>query len=107
MFKLKLENIIWWPAIIREPVDGGTVIEHECEFEFELLEQDEFDKLAEVGDRILITGLLRNWKSIGDIDGEKLEFNQGNLEALLQIPYFRASVLRSYMQAVSGAAIKN
>ena len=107
MFQLKKDNSVWWPVTICEPNDGGGVVEHKCQAKFEIVTQDEFDSLAEGGDRNLIKKLLKGWKEIADPEGHDLAFSEENITALLQFPYVRASFLNSYMQAAAGAPIKN
>jgi len=107
MFKLKKENVVWWPVTISEPTDNGEVIEHKCHMLFELVTQNQFDELADKGDRELLAVLVKGWKEILDVDEHPLTFSKEHLDALLQLPYVRASILRAYMQAMSGAPAKN
>ena len=107
MFTLKKENTVWWQVTISEPADGGKVVEHECDVLFELLSQDEYDLLAEAGDIKLLKRLIKGWKHISDANGHDLAFTKDTIDALLQIPFVRTGFLRSYMQAVSGAPVKN
>lgn len=107
MFKLMQKSAVWWPVSINEPIDGGKVAIHPCEIEFELLPQSEYELLAQDGDITLLERLVQGWRDILDERGEPLAFNEDNIQALLQVPYVRSSFLQGYMQAVSGAAVKN
>jgi len=104
MFKLKKSNIVWWPVTINEPADGGLTTEHKCQIQFELVSQDKFDELAEQGDSILLTTLVKGWRELLDENDGELAFNQENINALLQYPYVRAGFIRAYMGAISGTA---
>lgn len=107
MFKLKKSNVVWWPVTINEPTDGGTVIAHECQIQFELVSQDEFDSLANQGDIALLNGLVKGWKEILGTNNKDLPFTAKNTKALFQVPYVRVSFITGYMNAVSGAPSKN
>ena len=107
MFKLKKSNVVWWPVTINEPADGGEVIEHQCQIQFELVNQDKFDELAMQGDIALLNTLVKGWKDILGTNSKDLPFTKKNTEAFFQVPYVRASLITAYMNAVSGAPAKN
>jgi hypothetical protein len=107
MFKLQENSLVWWPVTLKVPADGGNITEHEIEVQFDLISQDEFDEIAQQGDITLLKRFVKGWKSIGDKNGQALEFNEENANSLYQIPYIRSSILYGYMNAVSGAPAKN
>lgn len=107
MFQLKKSNIVWWPATINEPIDGGITTEHKCQIQFELVSQDKFDELALQGDIILLNNLVKGWKEILGTNNKDLPFTKKNTDAFFQVPYVRAALINTYMNAVSGAPAKN
>jgi hypothetical protein len=107
MFKLKKSNIVWWPVTINEPADGGAVIEHQCQIQFELISQDKFDELAQQGDIILLNSLVKGWQEILGTNNKDLPFTKKNTDAFFQVPFVRAALINGYMHAVSGAPSKN
>ncbi|GLX85053.1 hypothetical protein tloyanaT_13050 [Thalassotalea loyana] len=106
MFKLKSENVVLWPVIINEPVDGGKVKKHKCQVRFKLLKQAEFD-LFYTDDRALLKQVIKGWEGLGDESGELLEFNEDNLQALTDIAFVRSSLISGYLSANTGAQVKN
>jgi hypothetical protein len=107
MFKLKKSNVVWWPVTINEPADGGTVTEHQCQIQFELVSQEKFDELAQQGDIVLLNSLVKGWQEISGTNNKDLPFTKTNTAAFFQVPYVRASLINAYMGAVSGAPAKN
>ena len=107
MFKLKKSNVVWWPVTIKVPTDGGTVTEHQIQVKFELMPQDEFDKLAQQGDINLLQRFVKDWQDINDEYGKALPFNDESSKMLFQVPYLRSAFIYGYMNAVSGAPAKN
>ncbi len=107
MFTLKKSNIVWWPVTINEPTDGGTVTEHKCQIQFELVSQEKFDELAIQGDIVLLNGLVKGWQEILGTNNKDLPFTKKNTDAFFQVPYVRASLINGYMSAASGAPSKN
>lgn len=107
MFKLKENNVVWWPVTITQPEDGGKVTEHKCQIQYELVNQDKFDELARQGDIVLLNRIVKGWQEISGTDNNDLTFTKKNTAAFFQVPYIRVSLINAYMSAVSGAPAKN
>lgn len=114
MFKIAKDRRIKWPVTISVPQSGGTVQKHKIEAEFDLLTQS---RLAEVmasdrnadGDTALLREVLVGWEGVADESGQPVEFSAETRDDLVDIPYVRAALIRSYFEAASGnaAARKN
>jgi len=107
MFKLKKTNIVWWPVTINEPADGGTVVEHKCQIQYELIPQSEYDELAQKGDIALLNRVVKGWQEILGTNNKDLPFTKKNTDALYQLNFVRSSLINGYWLADSGAPAKN
>ena len=83
-FVITKNRRISWPVTIGVPIDGGEVENQECTAEFEILDQDEYDKL--MGNDVLfcqrvVTGF---GDDIQGEDGQPLPFTEENKAALIK-----------------------
>jgi len=107
MFKLKKENVVWWPIVISQPADEGKVDEFECDVQYEILPQDEYDELSAKGDTALLMRVVRNWRGLGDDKGENLTTDDDSKKAMFAFGFVRTSFLKGYWSCCSGAPAKN
>ena len=119
MFKIEKTKKISWPVTINVPQDGGGTKEQQFTGQFELISQKEYDdfyKDAKGGEPAgekdigLARRVLTGWgDDVLDEDGNPLEFNAENKEKLIEIPYVRNGIVRSFIWCMHGnkAAEKN
>lgn len=137
MFKLVRNLTFWWPVKVIEPdpFNPGKTIEYQFEAEFEILDRDE-DKRVKAKRAELLARLskdssetniaqveaelealdegsfrraIRNWRNIGDEDGNPLVFTEETFAAALKHDRVRAGLVKAYRDAVSqdGARLGN
>lgn len=120
MFKIEIhKDPIKWPVTVRIPQDGGKVKKTVFTAHLLLLTQTEYDEVFESnpasGDSALLRKVLVGWgekgkeddikNGIADADGNQLKFSEENLEKLIQIAYFRSSVVTDYIGFMRGQAV--
>ena len=97
-----------WPATIIVAENGGTVSRHPITVDLELIDAEQYRKLAALGDVAVISAIVKGWEAIGDEQGQPLPFTAENRDALAKHVGFANAVLTAYMQAARGeAAEKN
>ena len=107
MFQLMENPTIWWPVQINVPLDGGKSSSHEIQIKFEILEVDEYERLANLNEQALFVRVIKGWKDIETPQGNVFEFSDQHLIEFLKKSFVRASIFSGYLQAARGAAVKN
>jgi len=101
MFKLTARHTVKWPVTIAKPIDGGKVEKHKLEAVFEILHNDEYDRVAREGD-VLERVLVGIESQIFSEDGDAPLVFEAAKKSLLRIPYARAALIEAYFTASSG-----
>jgi len=111
MFKIAASRTIAWPVVIPVPQDGGRVQKFEIQAEFLMLLKSSLDEVTSAarsdgddGDLALLREVLVGWSRVCDEAGNPIEFNAEARDALIDIPYVRLALLKSYFEASSGSA---
>lgn len=133
MFRFAKRREVLWPVTIDVPSDDGSGrVDEVCvRIRYRLLTQSELaDRVREgleaagqIGnlEALLATlspGALEKrledlrehitgWEDIGDEDGQQMPFSAEALDALLDVPYFRAAAEQGLLDASRGAPAKN
>lgn len=107
MFTVMKNPIVWWPVVINVPVDGGKTSSHEVSLQFEILEEDEYNKVALQGEKAVLKRVIQSWKHIDDIDGKAMKFTSENLDVLLKKSFVHRSFVVGYLNAAIGEVVKN
>lgn len=111
MFKFEQKKRVWWPVTISAPSDDGSgqTVEYKIKVRFELMERSEARQVE--ADLSLASDALSRkilgWDGVTDENGEAFEFNDDNLNALLDIAYIERAFAIGLIQASNGAAAKN
>ncbi len=103
MFKVAKIKLFWWPITVEVPQDDGNTFPQEFDAQFEMLEQQEHDRImtgkAELLERV-VTG---NFKRVKNEAGtEDLPSGDETKRMLLAISYVRAALVRAYYEAFYG-----
>jgi hypothetical protein len=109
MFKIEKKATFFWPVLVNVPKDGGGFASHEFQAEFKFHEQSKMDLLLERlknDDHDILRDLLVGWKQVSNPDGTPVEYTEEAKEALIDIPYVRSALLKSYFEAISGNKVK-
>lgn len=101
-------EIVWWPVVIKVPVDGGKTVDHKIECQFEILDDDAHNKLSLKGDTEFLKQVTKDWKHVCKNDETPLEFTKSNLTKLMRRkPYFRVGLIAAHNDLRMGISSKN
>lgn len=109
---LKLSNTerFYWPVSVNLPVDGGRFEKQEFEALFPRMKVSEVEALVgkvytgEIkSPRQAVRSIVHGWRGVVD-DGQDVQFNDANVDALLDIPGVANAVFEAFREAMSGAA---
>ena len=106
--------LYWWPVKVSrpDPENAGKVIAEEFEMQFELLDDDETERLAEESaavktqkervahERAWLQRVCRNWRNVVDDDGGPVPFSA--FTSFLAMPWARIGIYRAYGESLSG-----
>ena len=104
----------FWPVTVQMPSDGGRFDKSTFEVEFKRLPQDRVESMietmvaGEVKDREICREIVTGWKGVTDgPGGAAVQFSLSMLDELLLIPTVAMSIVKAWMESLSGAARKN
>lgn len=109
MFKLVEEARWTWPVTAQVPVEGGAFEEKHFRAYFRLIppaRRAELDAMHDGIDQLLREAVVQ-LLDVEDEAGAALPHSPELLERLIGIPWARMGLLRSYMAALSGAAMNH
>lgn len=107
MYTVMNNPTVWWPVVIKVPIDGGKTSDHEVSLQFEILEEDEYNEIATKGEKSILKRVIKGWKHIDDIDGKAMKFTVENLDILLKKSFVHRSFVIGYLNAAIGEVVKN
>lgn len=102
-----------WPVEIRLPADGGQFTKHTFDAEFARLPQSEIEGMldsivsGDANDREVCKKIVKGWKGITDAEGAEIPFSATKLDEVLEIPTVAMSMIKSWMESITGAKAKN
>lgn len=119
-FRVKKQNLFWWPVTVQVPSDETPGAYDECGFEvrFEAIGKTEARKMddetraagtaeaVELADVKLLVRVIKDWKGVEGEDGKDLAFTEDNLLAALEQTWTRRAIYAAYADAVSGKAAR-
>ncbi len=101
--KLATKRKVKWPVTIAVPQDGGNTVKSSCSVEFEVLTQDDIERLNAEG-KDLLDVAVQGWAGISLDDEEELAVSEENRKRLIAIPYVRAALFAAYNELQTGRA---
>lgn len=116
MFKIGSGRFAWIPVAWPGLLEDGSPVDNEIEMQVELVGRTELKEQlrAEREDGAdpfdFAKKVTRNWRGVGDKDGEPLAFDADNFALLFETPGFASGFGTAYMtawQGISGIREKN
>lgn len=115
MFKIANKPTYKRSIKVDVPLDMGRTEKQTFIVELKRLSVSETKELVEeaqnreIADEEMLRRYTVGWEGISDENGEPLEFNTVNLEAVMDIPYVRKALMSAFIEDVFGkeAARKN
>lgn len=112
-FAISQSTTYTWPVEIKLPADGGQYTKHTFDAEFARTPQSEIEKIisgltqSDLTDADVCTKILKGWKGITGDDGADLPFSPTTLAQVLDIPTVAMSIIKAWMESLTGARSKN
>lgn len=103
-FKLAQKRMVTWPVTIAIPQDGGGVTKATFHATFNVLTQEELEKIPGSDNPDLLDNVLADWKGVLEEDNAEMPFNADNKKKLLGITYVRAALYAAYAEVQQGRA---
>lgn len=110
MFILDAEASYSWPVHVSLPVDGGKFEKSTFDAKFKRIPQSRLRKLLKDDDATdagFAREVLIGWKGIKDKESQDVPFSETSLDQMLEIPGVATTIVKAYLESVSGAKVKN
>lgn len=115
---LKKEDVYLWPVNFSMPVDDGKHEKVNFKCKFKRIKQTEVEKYQQKfsttdlkkmfeAARECAKKVVVGWTDVMDEDGNQIDFNEENLNELLEIPALSIAVSTSYVNSLTEAKRKN
>ncbi|TAK87022.1 MAG: hypothetical protein EPO20_05535 [Betaproteobacteria bacterium] len=102
------KKVIWWPATIQEPQDGGVAVMHKVNVQFEIISESEKDAIiAEGGDEAFLDRVIRGWKGFLEADGSEIPYNEETRKPFFEVTWIKNGLVHAYFKAATGGKRKN
>jgi hypothetical protein len=111
-FVLKQSASYTWPVTVEFPTDGGRFEKHTFDAEFKRLSQTRIEGIMadavanQLKDGEVAAEVLIGWKGVTD-GGADIPYSETGKAELLEVPLVAASVIKAWMESLSGAKRKN
>tara|TARA_R100001460_G_scaffold658_3_gene3021 strand:- start:5756 stop:6079 length:324 start_codon:yes stop_codon:yes gene_type:complete len=95
-----------WEVTVQSP-EKGKFKKETFTAKFKNVGRKAFVDLIDAGDDNFVRTVLVGWSGIKDADGNEVEFNEDNFEAILDNQYIVLGVIKAYGESMQGAIEKN
>ncbi len=95
-----------WEVTVQSP-EKGKFKKETFTAKFKNVGRKAFVDLIDAGDDNFVRTVLVGWSGIKDADGNEVEFNEDNFEAILDNQYIVLGVIKAYGESMQGASEKN
>ena len=95
-----------WQVKVKTPYKGKFK-EESFTAKFKNVGRKNFNELIDGGDDHFVKTVLLGWSGIKDEDGNEIEFNDENFEAIIDNVYIVQAVIAAYGESMQGALVKN
>ena len=105
MFKITESPEFTHKVVVAVPVDGGFK-EETLMARFRVVGQDQLSELADATPGnygALVEKIVVSLDDLADAEGQPLPYNDAVRKAVMDLPYVRTALMRTYSEAVSGA----
>lgn len=113
MFKIATKPTFSATVHVNFPADKGKVNTRAFTAIFKRFSQtqledlDERLKSKELDDRAFVHEVMVGWEGVADEQGTVLDFNEENLDALLEMHPTQPTIIRTFYATVGGGKVKN
>lgn len=113
MFKLATTPSYWQRVTVDFPADNGKKDSRAFDAQFRRFAQSELDELRKqlvsgtITDREFVDRVLIGWKGLIDEQDQPVEFNETNLDRVLELYPTQPSIISAFFKSVNGAREKN
>lgn len=115
---LKKSDTYTWPINFKMPIDNGKhqTVKFQCKFQrLKQSEIEDYQKRLSVTDldalfktsRECAKKVIVGWVDVLDEDENEIEFNENNLDVLLELPTLAIAVSTTYINSLTEAKVKN
>lgn len=110
--------VVRWPVVIPVPTDGGDIVNHEIQMDFEVIPLDELANAApdagldletaarDATERFMLD-VVKGWDGVEDENGDPIQFTDEALKRLFRLPYAQVAIVRAYLDCIQGRKAKN
>ena len=95
-----------WEVTVQSP-EKGKFKKETFTAKFKNVGRKAFVDLIDAGDDNFVRTVLVGWSGIKDADGNEVEYNEDNFEAILDNQYIVLGVIKAYGESMQGAIEKN
>jgi hypothetical protein len=95
-----------WEVTVQSP-DKGKFKKETFTAKFKNVGRKVFAELIEAGDDNFVRTVLMGWSGIKDADGNEIEFNDDNFEAILDNQFIVLGIIKAYGESMQGVIEKN
>jgi len=95
-----------WEVTVQSP-EKGKFKKETFTAKFKNVGRKAFVDLIDAGDDNFVRTVLVGWSGIKDADGNEIEYNEDNLEAIIDNQYIVLGIIKAYGESVQGAMEKN
>jgi hypothetical protein len=107
-FILTKKRVVEWPVTLAMPVDGGNTQDQLCTAHFDIITQDEYNKLVNDDIAFLKRVVVGFGPDVQNEDGSPMACTDANKHTLFSAAGFiRLGFINGYHEASSGIAAKN
>lgn len=113
MFKIAAKPTYSATVHVNFPGEKGKVNTKSFTAHFKRFSQTELEditdrlKSGQLSDRDFVHAVMTGWEAVGNEQGDALDFNEENLDALLELHPTQPSIIRTFFATVGGGKTKN
>jgi hypothetical protein len=109
-FVIKKGSTYRWPVSFKMPVDGGKYDNCTFDVDFKRLPESRLKEVLSTenaSDVAFAHEIIVGWFGVKDESGQDIVFSDTALAAALETPGLASAIVKSYLESIAGARIKN
>jgi len=113
MFKVDVSKTYKYTVNVTMLGDNGKTVKSSFTGIFNRLAQTDLDRLVgdmakpESTDEAIVQEILAGWEGVKDIEGQEIEFNEGNRRIVCDIYPVRARIIEAWSESLQEVSRKN